>query len=82
MIREWFSNWRFRDSRPVLEPGQVIEVYLTGFDTASGKGEARIGDSRLEVRDAAAEQVGERIRLRVESFDAASATGTACRTGS
>ncbi|MDT8409431.1 MAG: hypothetical protein RQ741_07510 [Wenzhouxiangellaceae bacterium] len=77
MIRELFTNWRFRSTRPTLGQGQVIEVYLTGFDPDSGKGQVRIGDSLLEVDGMSPDQVDQLVRLEVQGFDADTATGTA-----
>lgn len=81
MIGKLFANWRFRSARPSLVQGQTIEVFLTAFDPATGIGQVRIGDSVLEVRGASADQVDELVRLQVESFDEAGATGTARTLG-
>jgi hypothetical protein len=72
-----FRNWRFRTDKPAFAAGEEIRAYLTGFDLASGEGTVRIGDSVLLVSGAAAGQVDQLVDLRVESFDAASATGRA-----
>ena len=77
MIARLFRNWRFRSARPVLVPGEDIHAYLTAFDAESGRGEVRIGDTRLTVTGASAEQLDQLVYLRVESFDPATATGCA-----
>lgn len=77
MIRELFANWRFRSTRPAFVPGEDIRAYLTGFDPATGAGTVRIGDTVLQVAGATAGQVDQLIDLRIESFDAAAATGRA-----
>ena len=77
MIAKLFANWRFRSNKPAFAAGDEIRAYLTGFDPASGEGAVRIGDSILLVSGAAAEQVDQLVALRVESFDAAKATGRA-----
>ncbi|NHA15197.1 hypothetical protein [Thioalkalivibrio sp. XN279] len=81
MIRGLFANWRFRSSRPGFAAGDEIRAYLTGFDPATGQGTARIGDTVLQVTGAAPGQVDQLIDLRVESFDAARATGQAVLRG-
>lgn len=77
MIKGLFANWRFRTSHPAFEPGQQIEVYLTGYDDATGKGQARIGDTILEVDGVRGEQVDTLVNLTVESFDKQSHRGAA-----
>lgn len=72
-----FKTWRFRSATPTFEAGETLTVYLTGFDEVSGKGEARVGDTILEVAGAAAENIDSLINIRVESFDAGSHRGTA-----
>lgn len=77
MIGKLFSRWTFRSSLPVFQPGEVIHSYLTGFDPASGKAEARIGDSILEVSGARADQVETLVHLQIESFDTSAHRGQA-----
>lgn len=77
MIRHLFGNWRFRTTQPAFAPGEEISAYLTGFDSASGEGTVRIGDTVLHVAGASAGQLDQLIDLRIESFDAAKAAGRA-----
>lgn len=72
-----FAYWRLRTSRPVLNPGEVIRVYLTRFDRKTGTGEARIGDTVLTVESANAGQLDRIVTLRVVDFDAERAVGRA-----
>lgn len=72
-----FRNWRFRTTKPTFAAGEEIRAYLTGFDAASGEGTVRIGDTELKVAGASATQVDQLVNMRVEHFDAASATGQA-----
>ncbi len=72
-----FSTWRFRTATPSFEPGETITVYITGFDEETGAGQARIGDTQLTVQGAAASDIGRLVELRVDSFEPASATGSA-----
>jgi hypothetical protein len=77
VIRELFSNWRFRTGTPAFAPGDTLRAYLTGYDPASGEGLVRIGDTILTVESAASGQVDELVDLRVASFDAIRGTGRA-----
>jgi len=50
---KFFAGFSFRvDSTPDYEPGDVIEVMVTG--TEGGDAVARIGDSMLRIEDAPA----------------------------
>jgi len=77
MSKGLFSNWRFRTSTPAFEPGQRIEAYLTAFDTTTGRAEARIGDSILDVSGASAGALDTLVDLTVESFDPRTHRGSA-----
>jgi len=77
VIAGLFRNWRFRTSKPAFAPGEEIRAYLTGFDSASGEGTVRIGDTVLTVAGAEAAQLDQLVDLRIESFDAAKSTGRA-----
>lgn len=72
-----FEFWRFRSAHPTLNPGDNIEVYLTAFDPETGRGQARIGDSVLEVEGARADQIDTLVRLHVESFSGEAGKGSA-----
>lgn len=72
-----FKFWRFRSAHPKLNPGDNIEVYLTAFDPNTGRGQARIGDSVLEVDGASVDQIDTLVRLHVESFSEEAGKGSA-----
>lgn len=72
-----FKTWTFRTARPTFEAGEELNVYLTAFDASSGRGEARIGDSILEVEGARPEQLDKLVTLKVASFDAQAHRGQA-----
>lgn len=75
MSKGLFANWRFRTSTPTFEPGEQLEVYLTNFD--GGRGEARIGDTILEVEGASVGQVDQLVEISIESFDKSAHRGQA-----
>lgn len=75
MSKGLFANWRFRSNAPSFEPGDKLEVYLTGFDGL--RGEARVGDTILEVEGASAGQLDQLVEITVESFDKSAHRGQA-----
>lgn len=77
MIAKLFANWRFRTNHPSFMAGERLRVFLTAFDQSSGRGEARIGDTILEVDAARPEQLDKLVTLKVSSFDTASHRGQA-----
>lgn len=77
MIAKLFANWRFRTNYPSFTAGERLRVFLTAFDEDSGRGEARIGDTILEVKAARPEQLDKLVTLRVDSFDPARHRGQA-----
>ncbi len=64
-----FKTWTFRSNHPTFEAGEEINAYLTTIDADTGRAEARIGDSILEVSGAKPEQLDQLVMLRVQSFD-------------
>lgn len=72
-----FESWRFRSARPTFEAGEEINVYLTSIDGDTGRAEARIGDSILEVHGARVEQLDQLLTLKVDAFDASTHRGRA-----
>lgn len=72
-----FKTWTFRSAHPTFEAGEELTVYLTTIDADTGRAEARIGDSILEVSGARAEQLDQLVTLKVDSFDASSHRGRA-----
>ncbi len=77
MIRKLFANWQFRTNHPSFTAGERLKVFLTAFDETSGRGEARIGDTILEVEAARPEQLDTLVTLKVSSFDTARHRGQA-----
>jgi hypothetical protein len=74
-FRKYLKGWSFRSTTPTFEPGEEVEVFLTGI--RDGSPVARIGDTILEVPDAPAGMVDSRVRVRVEEFDASEHEGSA-----
>ncbi len=72
-----FKTWTFRSAHPTFEAGEELTVYLTTVDADTGRAEARIGDSIMEVSGARAEQLDQLVTLRVDSFDTANHRGSA-----
>ncbi|MEE4303514.1 MAG: hypothetical protein V2J19_05110 [Wenzhouxiangella sp.] len=76
-----FKTWTFRSAHPTFEAGEELTVYLTAFDESSGRGEARIGDSIIEVSGARADQIDALVTIKVDSFDPQTHRGSAHLAG-
>ncbi|MCO8244420.1 MULTISPECIES: hypothetical protein [unclassified Haladaptatus] len=68
LLDKYLAGWSFRTSTPTFEVGEEIDVYLTG--QRNGTATARVGDTILRVEGAPPGKVDDRVRLRVEEFDA------------
>jgi hypothetical protein len=67
VLRKYLAGWGFRSATPAFEPGDEIELFLTGL--SGGRPVARVGDTVLAVPDADPDLVDSRVRLRVREFD-------------
>lgn len=74
-LSDYLEGWTFRTAEPVFDPGEEIEVFLTGVQ--DGVPIARVGDSVLEVEGASADLVDNRVAVRIEGFDGDRNRGTA-----
>jgi len=71
-FEKFLAGWSLRSSTPDYEPGDAIEVMVTGVeDGVAGGGTvvARIGDSTLRIDGAPENAVNTRIVVEVESWD-------------
>lgn len=75
LLDKYLAGWSFRTNKPEFEAGEEIDVYLTGH--RNGTATARVGDTILHVEGAPSNAVDERVRLRVEEFDANEHVGRA-----
>ncbi|WP_433628502.1 DUF7513 family protein [Halomicrococcus sp. NG-SE-24] len=66
-MEQFLKGVGFRTNRPVFEPGEEIEVYVTGYEGDAAV--ARVGDTVLRIPDAPRDALDKRVRLRVEEFD-------------
>lgn len=71
---KFLAGWSFRSSTPDYEPGDVIEVMVTGADGTAAV--ARIGDSTLRIEDAPDDAVNTRVLVAVETWDETDHRGT------
>lgn len=76
-MKQLFSTWRFRSSTPAFEAGQEVSLYITGFDTETHVGVARVGDSILTVHGAHPADVDCLVKVRIDGFDHDQSTGAA-----
>ncbi|MFW5917135.1 MAG: DUF7513 family protein [Halorubrum sp.] len=73
-FEKFLAGWSFRASAPDYEPGEVIEVMVTG--DADGETVARIGDSTLRIEGAPADALNTRVLVAVEAWDETAHVGT------
>jgi len=73
-FEKFLAGWSFRGSTPDYEPGDVLEVMVTG--DAGGEAVARIGDSVLRIEGAPDDALDTRVRVAVETWDEAAHRGT------
>ena len=76
-FEKFLAGLSFRASTPDYEPGDVIEVMVTGDGDRPGEVVARIGDSTLRIADAPADAVNTRVVVEVESWDGSAHAGRA-----
>jgi hypothetical protein len=74
-FRKYFKAWSFRSAKPTFDPGDELEVFVTGV--RNGTPVARIGDTVIEIPDAPVELVDSRVRIRVTDFDSGKYEGRA-----
>jgi hypothetical protein len=75
VLEKYLKGWWFRSTTPAFEPGQRLEVFVTGV--RDGVAVARIGDSVIRVPDAPDGLVDSRVAVHVTEFDASEYTGSA-----
>ncbi len=77
---KFLAGFSFLGSTPDYEPGDVIEVMVTGVEDDGGVGGgtavARIGDSTLRIEDAPGDAVNTRVLVDVDSWDETAHRGT------
>ncbi|WP_226479346.1 DUF7513 family protein [Natrinema amylolyticum] len=73
LFDKYLTGWRFRTSRPALEVGREIDVFVAESNGTSGR--AYIGDTELVVEGAGPETVEKQVRVRVTEFDETTASG-------
>jgi len=71
---KFFAGLSFRGSTPDYEPGDVVEVMVTGAE--GGEAVARIGDSTLRIEGAPTDALNTRVLVAVDTWDEAGHRGT------
>lgn len=66
-VEKYMSGWKFRTRYPAYEPGETIEVMVTGM--TDGKANARIGDSILRIKDAPEDSENMRVLVEIDEWD-------------
>ncbi|WP_222918765.1 TRAM domain-containing protein [Natrinema sp. SYSU A 869] len=72
-LGKYLKGWRFRTSRPALEQGSEVDVFIAESNGTSGR--AYIGDTELVVEGAGPGTVEKQVRVRVTEFDETTASG-------
>lgn len=67
LLGKYTKGWRLRSSNPSFDPGQEIELFLTGVEGDTVV--ARVGDTKIRVPNASREYLDTRCRLRITEFD-------------
>ena len=75
LIEKYTKGWSFRTNRPSFEEGDEISVFVTGTEGETPI--ARVGDSKLRVKNAPRDLVDKRVLLRVTAFDEGDHVGEA-----
>lgn len=73
LIDKYFKGWEFRTSKPTLEPGTEVNVFVNHYDDDVGI--ANIGDTRLYIEGVGPEHVEQRVRVEVTEFNENNSTG-------
>ncbi|GAB7010412.1 DUF7513 family protein [Halorubrum trueperi] len=73
-FEKFLAGWSFRGSTPDYDPGDVIEVMVTGDE--GGETVARIGNSTLRIEGAPADALNTRVLVAVETWDETAHAGT------
>ncbi|MDG5759761.1 TRAM domain-containing protein [Natronococcus sp. A-GB1] len=73
-LQKYLKGWRFRETSPSLEVGDVVDVFVAESNGAT-EGHVYIGDTHLIVEGAGPETVEKQVRVRVTEFDGTTSTG-------
>ncbi|WP_122087906.1 DUF7513 family protein [Halalkalicoccus subterraneus] len=67
-LSKYLKGWSLRTTRPTLQPGKEVNVFLAEYDPGEESALALVGDTRLYVSNAGPEHVGKRVRVAVKEF--------------
>lgn len=68
ILSKYLKGWSFRTTKPTLQPGKEVNVFLAEYDREEDAALALVGDTRLYVSEAGPEHVGKRVRVAVREF--------------
>jgi len=69
LLEKYTKGWSFRTTRPSLDPGSTVDVFLAEYDAREEAGLAYVGDTKLYVEDATPAHVEKRVRVEVTEYD-------------
>jgi hypothetical protein len=67
VLEKYLAGWTFRTKFPDFEPGEEIEVMVTGSE--DGEAKARIGDSVLRIHEAPGNLLHKRVTVEITEWD-------------
>ena len=68
-VEKYLKGWRFRTTKPALEPGSTVDIFLAEYDPREDAAVAYIGDTKLYVEGATPEHVERRVRVEVTEYE-------------
>jgi len=74
-LSKYAKGWSFRTTRPSLEIGSTIDVFLAEYDAVEEAGLAFVGDTKLYVEGATPEHVEQQVRVDITEYDSNGGVG-------
>jgi|GEM_PF-227428 len=74
-LDKYLKGWSFRTTRPALDSGRAVDVFLAEYDAGEDAGIAYVGDTKLYVEGATPEHVERQVRVEVTEFDSNGGVG-------
>jgi len=74
-LGKYTRGWSFRTTRPSLDAGSTVDVFIAEHDAAEDAGLAFVGDTKLYVEGSTPEHVEQQVRVEVSEYDSNSGVG-------
>lgn len=76
-LQQYFYGWWFRSSKPQYREGDEFAVYVFNHDEEDNVAIVNVGDTRIEIQDVPPEIVGQKVEIKITSFDESSSEAKA-----